>query len=345
MHIDIHNHFMPRGLFEAMRRGRDWYGVTASKDTQGKPVIVVKGIPWSVPPEMDIWSSPERRIRQGKEREDIDVQVISIRGSLFNHHLDAQTGAAYCREINQELAELQKAYPTSFVGLAMIPWQDTKAALKELEYAIKSLGLHAICGCTSINGRNLDEAAFLPTFEEIAAAGVFIFCHASQEVSGIERMTRYALNNTVGIPVETTLAIMSLIFGGVLDKCPDLKICFCQGGAYALSGIGRISNAYHTKTESKTMQCPPEDYLGRLYYDCLTHKAEALKFLVDQVSADHVLLGTDFPLGDGIVGGAVPWLERMPFLPPGDKHKILGENAARLLGAWVTTRACDGFRH
>ncbi len=332
MHVDIHNHFMPRGLFEAMRRGRDWYGVTATKEAHGKPVIVVKGIPWAVPPEMDIWSSPKKRIQRCKEREDVDIQAISVRGSLVNYHLDAQTGATYCREINEELAELQKTYPASFVGLAMIPWQDTRAALKELEYASKNLGLRAISGSTSINGRNLDEAAFLPIFEDAAAAGLFIFCHTSQEVAGIERMTRYAFNNTIGLPVETTLAIMSIIFGGVLDKCPELKICFCQGGAYALYGIGRISNAYHTKVEAKTMQSPPEDYLGLLYYECLTHNGEALKFLIDHVSADHVLLGTDFPLGDGIVGGAVPWIEKMSFLSEKDKHKILGENATRLLG-------------
>jgi aminocarboxymuconate-semialdehyde decarboxylase len=333
LRIDIHSHFMPRNFYYANRRGREWYGASVARGAQGNQVVLLNsGIELPLPAELNIWSSPEKRLEICKEREGIDVQVLSLRGSFWNYHLDAGTGAAFCREVNEELAELQKTFPKRFIGLAMVPWQDTRTALKELEYAVKNLGLRGVCLSTNINGRNLDDPALLPIFKAVASEGLFVFCHPNPPIAGDDRMSGYAFNNTVGLPLETTLAIMSLVFGGVLDKYPSLKICFCQGGGYSVYGVGRLSHGYHNKREAGTMKRPPEEYLAMLYYDCLIHNAESLQFLIDRVSIDHVLLGTDFPFDDGIAGGTTPWIEKMSFLSAEDKRKILGANAGRLLG-------------
>ncbi|MFC2032258.1 amidohydrolase family protein [Chloroflexota bacterium] len=341
MHIDIHNHYIPRNFFCATRQGREWYGARLEYDDQGEAIIILRGtsMPLRHSPEslrlLNISASPEERIQAAKEQEDIDMQALNIHAYFWNYHLDAKDGAAFCREVNEELAELQASYPKHFVGLAMLPWQDTTAALQEMEYAIKDLGLRAVCVATNINGRNLDESEFLPVFEAIASQGLFLFCHTAFPVlAQRKRLSRYAFHNTIGGPVETTLAIMSLIFGGVLDKCPNLKVGFCHGGGFAVSGVDRLTFGYHNKVNAHTMERPPADYLGQLYYGCILHNPDIMKFLVDHISTQHVLMGTDFPLPDGIVGGTVPWINKMAFLSEEDKNGILGGNAARLLGIY-----------
>ncbi len=158
---------------------------------------------------------PEQRIKSRKQNENIDIQALSAIGYMLNYDMDARTGAAYCREINEELAELHRSYPKHLRGVAMLPWQDTNAALKEMEYAVKDLGLRAITVATNINGRNLDDPKLLPVFEAIVAEGLLVSCHPTYWAVEQERLSRYAFRGTIGVPVETTIAIMSLIFGGV----------------------------------------------------------------------------------------------------------------------------------
>jgi aminocarboxymuconate-semialdehyde decarboxylase len=338
MNVDIHAHFVPQRLFEAGRRGKEWHGMSLVRDVDSNFEHIVMGGKFGgriAPMEdgIEVGTDPERRVRMRKEQEDIDVQAMSILGSLWNYHLSPAEGEAYSREVNEELADLQKAYPQNFVGMALVPLQDTAAALRVLEHAIKDLGLRHIAITSNVNGLNLDHQSLWPIYEVAASEKMFVFCHPPLAgVAGGDRMTHYALNNTIGLPFETTLAVASLIFGGVLDRYPDLRICFCQGGGYAAYGIGRMHHGYMTKSPAATMQFPPGDYLDRLYYDCLIHNADAMAFLVDRVSADHVLLGTDFPMPDGVAGGTVEWVKSLPFLGEADKRKILGENAASLLG-------------
>ena len=333
MRIDIHTHFLPSRFYEVAQRGQRWYGTSIVQDPQGRQHLVHRGTVMPFSSDLVFGTTPEKRIRLRKEQEGIDVQTVSIAGYLWNYELDSQQGAAFCREVNQELAELQKAYPENIRGLALLPLQDTRAAMQELEYAVKDLGLRGVALATNVLGRNLDDPSLFPLFEAASSERLFLFCHpTSCYVAGSDRMERYAFENTIGLPVDTTLAITSLIFGGVLDRCPDLTICFCQGGGYAPYGMGRLTHGYNTKPPAQTMKRPPEDYLRSLYYDCLIHNVDSLRFLLEHVSEDHVLLGTDFPFPDGVAGGTVQWVERMPFLSEDQRAKILGGNAAPLLG-------------
>ena len=333
MRIDIHTHMLPRRLYEAAQRGQEWYGASLVRDSQGQEHVALRGTLLPLPPGLLFGAAPEERIRLRKEQEGIDVQAVSIVGYLWNYELDAQQGAAFCREVNQELAELQDAYSQNIVGLALLPLQDTRAAMQELEYAVKDLRLRGVALTTNVLGRSLDDPSLFPLFEAASSEKLALFCHPpSGHIAAAERMERYDFENIIGLPVETTLAIASLIFGGVLDRCPDLNICFCQGGGYAPYGVGRLIHGYNTKPPARSMQRPPDEYLWRLYYDCLIHNVDALRFLLEHVSEDHILLGTDYPLGDGVAGGTVQWLQNIPFLSDEQRAKILGGNAARLLG-------------
>ncbi|MFC1963784.1 amidohydrolase family protein [Chloroflexota bacterium] len=339
LNIDIHNHFVPGAVFETMQRGRDWYGARLEKNARGETRIVVNGI--VLPPQseeglrlLNVAKFPEERIKKAKEMQ-LDLQVTGIAAWFMNYHLDAKTGAAYCREVNEELAALERNYPANFRGMAMLPWQDTDAALKELDYAVRDLKLRAVYVATNINGRDLDDPGFGPIFEALASKGIPLFCFPAHPVlSQEERMSRYAFAVSIGAPVEATLALMSVVFGGVLDRNPGLKMCFFNGGGFAVYNLGRLSFAYHSKPEARIMARPPEEYIRQVYYDSQVYGAETLKFLVDRVSADNVLLGTDFPLG-WYVSETVSWLAGMPFLSGEAKAKILGLNAARLLGIEV----------
>ena len=334
--IDIHTHFLPHRFYEVAQGGQEWYGASLVRDPQGQQHVALRGkLAYFQPfdPNLVFGANPENRIRLRKEQEGIDVQAVSIAGYLWNYELDPQQGAAFCREVNRELAELQKTYPQNIVGLALLPLQDTRAAMQELEYAVKDLGLRGVAMCTNVLGRNLDDPSLFPLFEAASSESLFLFCHPPTcYIVGQDRMERYALQNLIGGPVDTTLAIASLIFGGVLDRCPNLTICFCQGGGYAPYGVGRLTHGYNTRPPARSMQRPPEDYLGSLYYDCLIHSPASLRFLVEQVSEDRILLGTDFPFPGAPAGGTVQWLQDMPFLSEKQRAKILGGNAALLLG-------------
>jgi len=334
--IDIHNHFVPAEVFKTGTSRRDWYGARLEKNARGETRIVVNGIVLPHQPEEDlrllnVTRFPDERIQKAGEAK-LDVQVMGVAAWFANYHLDAKNGSAYCREVNEELAALERSYPDSFRGMAMLPWQDTDAALKVLDHAVRDLKLRAVYVATNINGRDLDDPGLGPIFEALASEGVPLFCFPAHPVlSQKERMSRYASGVSIGAPVEATLAVMSVVFGGVLDRNPALKICFFNGGGFAVYNLGRLSFAYHSKPEARTMKRPPEEYIRQVYYDSQVYGAETMKFLLEQVSADNILLGTDYPLG-WYVNGTVNWLEGLPFLSAGEKEKILGKNAARLIG-------------
>jgi aminocarboxymuconate-semialdehyde decarboxylase len=218
--------------------------------------------------------------------------------------------------------------------------QDTNLALRELEHVVKDLGMRSIVIGTTVLGNLLDDPSLLPVLEAAAQAGVFINTHPPLfGVTGSERLPRFFFTNSFGAPLESSIAIMSIIYSGLLDRYPDVKISFRQGGGWVLYGVGRFSLRYHQRDDARPMAEPPEAYLSRLYYDCLIHDSESLHFLINRVGADHVMLGTDNPAGGGIIGGTVRWIREQPYLSDTDKANILGDNAARLLGLETAAHA------
>lgn len=334
MIIDMHAHFLPRAFVAAAKKAQSWYGWQLARDASGAEHLLVEERSFPLPPGCDI-PDPEERHRIRKETQGIDMEALIVIAYMWNYHLETKDSIAACREINEELADLQKSYPDNYRALALLPMQDTAAAVREMERYVKDYGLKSFTIGASVNGKNLDDPTVLPILEEAAKAGVTLSVHPPMWArAGEHRLPRYYFANSFGAPLESSLAAMSVIYSGLLDRYPDLKIFFSQGGGWVHYGVGRFTLRYYQREDARPMAEPPENYLGRMYYDCLIHDAESLRLLVSRVGADRVVIGTDYPAGGDIPGegGAPKWIQDQDFLSDEEKDMILYKNAARFLG-------------
>ena len=179
--------------------------------------------------------------------------------------------------------------------------QDVKSAIDELERAVTVLGLKGAELDTIVNGENWDEPKFLPLFKAAEAMGAVLFFHPQPQHNFMaERMPRHGLSNSLGVIVEDAIVVAVLILGGVLDACPDLKACIAHGGGPACYAMGRLDRGWRAfPRRAGASRKPPSAYQRRLYYDTVVGSEEALRFLLDRVGADRVVLGSDWPF--------VPW--------------------------------------
>jgi aminocarboxymuconate-semialdehyde decarboxylase len=207
--------------------------------------------------------------------------------------------------LNDDIAEVQAARPERFVGLGSVPMQDSELAIGELERCMRDLGLAGVQIGSNVNGANLDSPELFPVFEAAQQLGAAVFVHP-WEMVGRERMARYWLPWLVGMPAETSLAICSLIFSGVLERLPRLRVAFAHGGGAFPGTFGRIAHGFDVRPDlcAVANAVPPKEYLGRIYVDSLVHDPLALRFLVELMGARRVALGSDypFPLGEAHPG-------------------------------------------
>ncbi len=328
MRVDIHCHLIPRRFWDSAAGGLDWYRATL--DVEGGRQFINTRDRKAGPVEPNWRLSLDERVALMDEI-GVDMQVLSTPPYFFNYHLPIAEALASSRELNDEIAGAISEYPDRFSGLATVPLQDVDAAIGELERCMTN-GLRGAELCTHVNGVNYDDRNLWPFFEAAETMGAFIFFHPHAPTAA-ERTRSYYLSNLIGNPLETTIAAASIIFGGLLDRFPDLKLCFAHGGGYACYGIGRMDRGYRVRDEGKVNDIAgaPGSYLSGLYFDCLTHSYTALDYLLKTVSADNVLLGSDFPFDMGFDSPA-QWILDAPGLSESDTEKILGGNAVRLLG-------------
>jgi aminocarboxymuconate-semialdehyde decarboxylase len=199
--------------------------------------------------------------------------------------------------------------------------------------AVHALGLKGAELDTVVNGHNWDEPHFLPLFKAAEAMGAVLFFHPQpQDNLAVPRLNRYGIPNSIGVIVEDTLIVATLIFGGILEACPDLKVCIAHGGGPACFGMGRLDRGWQVRSEARQhILKPPSTYQRRLYYDCLTDSEAGLRFLIDHVGADRVVLGSDWPFVRW-EPSPVGWVQGLKSLTQEEKDKILWQNLERLLG-------------
>jgi aminocarboxymuconate-semialdehyde decarboxylase len=327
--IDIHAHLVPRSLWQAADARREWYGFRHEPDDGvGTMVGDGKRTHFASP---KVRFTPEERLKD-MDAQGVDVQVISIHTPFFGYHLDAAQGRQLARDVNDEIAAMARQWPQRFAGLATLPVQDVKAAIAELERAVTVLGLKGAELDTAVNGENWDEPKFLPLFKAAEAMGAVLFFHPQpQHNFMMQRTTRYGLSNSLGVIVEDAIVVAILIFGGVLDACPDLKVCIAHGGGPACFAMGRIDRGWQSRPEARQhIRQPPSAYQHRLYYDCVTGSEAALRFLLDQVGADRVVLGSDWPFVPWDPS-PVAWVQSLKTVTQDEKEKILWRNLESLL--------------
>jgi aminocarboxymuconate-semialdehyde decarboxylase len=244
------------------------------------------------------WSH-ERRLAD-MDRQRVDLQVVSPIPMLSCYWAPPQGGKAVARYLNQHVADFVAAHPARFAAMGTVPLQDPGLAIEELRFLSGTLKMRAVQIGTFPGGRDLDDPALFPFFEACRDTGTAIFVHPMQPLIGAERLRQYYLPNIAGNPLETGLAITRLIVGGVLERLPDLRICFAHaGGAFPLM-LGRVDKGFAVRSEMREhISRPPSEYARKIYVDALTFDHASLRFVVDRMGADRVMLGSDYPFGLG----------------------------------------------
>ncbi|UQX88970.1 amidohydrolase [Jatrophihabitans telluris] len=261
----------------------------------------------------------------------IDIQALSVAPPQFYYWADPELGRRLARMQNEHLAEITTAHPHRFVGLATVPLQDVAGAIAELEYAVRSLGFRGAEICTNVNGLDLDDRRFRPFFAKASELDVVILLHPHGFSQG-DRLTEYYLSNVIGNPLDSTVALTRIILGGVLEELPNLKLCFVHGGGYLPFYSPRMDHAYAERPESRHLiSRTPSSYLSQVYVDGLVYDAPHLRFLIDRMGADHVVLGTDYPFDMGHYD-PLGQLGSVMGLTDAERNQVRGETAAKLLG-------------
>ena len=274
-------------------------------------------------------SSPEQRIAD-MDHMGIDIQALSPAPRQTYYGADPELGRETARIINDEMAEMVGRFPDRFVGLGTIPFQAPELAVAELERLHKSLGFRGIEIMTHVAGEDLSAPRFRPIFARCEELGILIFIH-SDGFTEARRFKEHYLTNVIGNPLDTTVAVHHLIFGGVLQDYPNLKIVLAHGGGYLPAYSGRIDHAAAARPDTcEHLRHMPTTYLKRLYFDSLVYTHHQLQYLVDQYGADHILVGTDYPADMGEID-PIGFVETAKGLDDIERRAILGRNAARLL--------------
>jgi aminocarboxymuconate-semialdehyde decarboxylase len=274
-------------------------------------------------------SDAEVRLRD-MDRMGVDVQAISVAPPQYFYWTEPDLGVRLARIQNENLARIVEGHPDRFVGLGTLPLQDVDASLRELDRLVNELGFNGIEVCTSVNGVDFDDARFEPFFRRVQELDVLILMHPNGFSHG-ERLAEYYLINTVGMPLDSTVSISRIIFGGVLERFPDLKMCVVHGGGYLPFYPARFDHAYRVREDCREhISRPPSTYLRQLYFDTMVFDGEDLALLISRYGADHVLLGSDYPydMGETDPVGLVSQVEA---LDDKERAQVLGGNAARLL--------------
>jgi len=258
----------------------------------------------------------------------IDMQALSpLPGqTIYAAPVDVAREAA--RMTNEGIAAAVARHTDRFVGMGVVPLQAPELAIAEMRRCTKELGLRGIEISSHVNGRELSAPDFRPVFAAAAEMGVLIFLHPLGFTHG-ERLRDHYLNNLLGNPIDSTIAVAHLIFDGVLEQLPGLKLCVAHGGGYAASYWGRLDHAWRARPDCRRhIPKPPSDYLRTLYFDTLVFDKAQLRFLVETYGADHLCLGTDYPF-DMSEPDPIGFHAE---LPESDRQQILGATAATLLG-------------
>lgn len=232
------------------------------------------------------------------------VQVVCTIPVLFSYWAKPQDGLIISRYLNDHIAEVVRMYPKNYIGLGTIPMQDTELAIKELERC-KEIGLKGIQIGSNVNQKNLSDGEFNALWEAIENLDMAVLVHP-WEMMGQEDMKKYWLPWLVGMPAETTRAICSLIFSGVLERHPKIRFNFAHAGGSFIPTIGRIEHGFHCRPDLVAIDNPvnPREYIGKFWVDSATHDDDLFKYVLSHQGSKKITLGTDypFPLGDLEVG-------------------------------------------
>jgi aminocarboxymuconate-semialdehyde decarboxylase len=328
--IDVHAHLTPERYKQAIATSGVWHGLGPEAGQLHHGTFTQ--------------SVEERLVRM--DADGVDMQVLTPTVSFTQYENDVDTALQVARECNDELADLTVEYPDRFAAMGIVPMQDVPTAIAELERIMRDKHMKGVMLRDHVLGSTFDEPDYLPFFQAAEALDAIVFFHQGGKTVTQSRTSRYGTGNSIGNLTERTLTYATLVFGGVMDACPELKPLLAHAGGYTAFGIARmdkIAGAFEggypdtgleppfPGSDDITLERAPSEYLDRFYYDCCTYDEAALRFLIDKVGIDRVMLGTDYP-APMEQHDPVRWIEGMQSLTADEKTAILSSNASALLG-------------
>ncbi|MGH6879142.1 MAG: amidohydrolase family protein [Rhizomicrobium sp.] len=324
--IDVHSHYVSEAVLAEIRHSGHRCDTPLEERPEG---IFVRTPERPYGPIRPAFYDLDQRLAF-LDRLGIGQQVLIPPPFVFYYWTNDAVARDLMELENESLAAVVGRSPTRFHALGTVMLQDVPAAVRECEH-IKLLGLRGIEIGSNVNGISLDETRFWPFYEAAEALGLSILIHPA-DVTGKERMADYHLRNLVGFPFDTTLTAAKLIFSGLLDRFPRLRICLGQAGGFLPYIIGRLDAGFRARPECRrNIAEPPSAYLRRFYFDTIIHSPESSRFLIEVAGSDRVMLGTDFPFDMG-AASPVEEIENQPALSEQQRADIFRSTAVQFLG-------------
>jgi aminocarboxymuconate-semialdehyde decarboxylase len=327
--IDIHAHMLPEETIRRLGKESPSVAPKLIEQADGTTIMEIAGKVVQRPMPRECWDLDLRLADMDKHG--VDMQAVCATVHTFFYDAEPALGLTCAALQNDEIAAVVKRRPERFVALATLPLQDPPRAADELTRAMRVLGLRGAQIGSNVNGRNLDDPALEPVWAVANELRAFVLVHPHGDILPGDRLKSYYMRNFVGLPFETTMAGAALVFGGVIERYPDINFCLCHGGGFVPYQAGRFLHAFDVRAEPKArLQGSPEASLARLYYDTIVHSPRALEFLIAAAGPEQVLLGSDYPFDMGELD-CVARVDALAIART-DRDAVLGRRANELLG-------------
>ncbi|SFK64438.1 amidohydrolase family protein [Falsiroseomonas stagni] len=325
--IDSHTHILTEPMIAAIAKEVPSLAPKLTRVDDDSAVLEILDVKQNPFPR-SAWDLERRFAEMAAQR--VDMHVVCNIPHTFLYEADGALADTVSEIQNEAIGALVRQHPDRFIGMATVAMQSPMRAAATLERAITSHGLRGLHVGSNIAGRNLDDPALDPVWEVADRHGLFILVHPHKVVAA-QRMGSYYLTNLVGNPLETTIAAASLVFGGVIERHPNIRFCLSHAGGFTPFQAGRFRHGWKVRKEPHVrLKGDPAESLARFIYDSITHAPGPLRFLLEEVGADRIIFGTDYPFDMGTTRGVEEIEEAIADVAI--RQKLFEGNARRLFG-------------